>query len=47
MVQEGHRPVGTHPEEGLKNDPWNGKLLLREQAERSGTRQPAEEKTQR
>ena len=27
-VQEGHGPVGAHPEESHKNDPRDGTLLL-------------------
>ena len=26
-IQEGHRPVGMHPEEGHKNDPRDGASL--------------------
>jgi len=32
-VQERHRPVGAHPEEGHKNDPRDGTPLLQEQRE--------------
>jgi len=35
-VQERHGPVGTHPEEGHRSDPWNGTTLLGGQAERAG-----------
>jgi len=27
-IQETHRPVGVHPKEGHKNDPWNGRPFL-------------------
>ena len=46
-VQERHRPVGAHPEEGRKNDPRDGIPLLRGQAERAGAVQPGEEKAAR
>ena len=32
-VQERHGPFGARPEEGHKNDPWNGTPLLQCQAE--------------
>ena len=43
-VQERHRPVGAHPEEGHTNDPREGSLLLLGQAERAEAVQPGEEK---
>ena len=46
-VQERHRPVGAHPEEGHKNDPRDGTPLLQGQAERAGAVQHGEEKALR
>ena len=43
-VQERHRPVETCPEEGHKNDPRDGILLLQGQVKRDGAVQPGEEK---
>ena len=41
-VQEKHRPVGAHPEEGHKNDPGDGTPSLWGQAERAVTVQLGE-----
>ena len=46
-VQEKHRPVGVHPEEGHKNGPRDGTPLLQGQAEITGAFQPGEEKALR
>ena len=35
-VQERHRPVGTHPEEGHKNDPRDGTPLLQDRQRELG-----------
>jgi len=43
-VQERHGPVGRRPEEGHKNDPRDGTLLLGGQAERAWAAHPGEEK---
>ena len=43
-VQERHRPVGAHPEEGHRSDSRDETPLLQGQAERAGSIQPGEEK---
>lgn len=35
-LQEGHRPIGVHPEDGHKNNPRDETLPLVGQAERAG-----------
>ena len=47
VLLETHGAVGTHPEAGHKNDPWNGTPLLQGQAERAGAVLPGEEKAVR
>jgi len=42
-AQEGHGPVGVGPEEGHKNDQWDGTPFLIGEAERIGAVQPGEE----
>ena len=44
-VEERHRPVGVHPEEGYKNSLKDGTPLLQGQTERAGVVQPGEEKS--
>jgi len=39
-VQERHRTVGSHPEEGHENDPWGQTSLQQGQTERAGAVQP-------
>ena len=39
-MQERHRPVGVHPEEGHKSDPWGGTPLLGGQPETAGAVEP-------
>jgi len=46
-IQERWGPVGVHPQESHKSDPWNGAPLLRGQTERAGAVQSGEEKAAR
>jgi len=41
-VQKRHGHVGAHPEEGHKNNQWNGAPFLRGQAEQAGALLPGE-----
>ena len=46
-VQERHRPVGVHSDEGHKNDPRDEDSLSYEDRLKDGADQPGEEKVPR